>query len=509
MNKPNSHRNQSGHRDRSGHRPPHDLRRIADGIMREKGLMPDFPKDALDQAQALEEVRPPAVPDPDREDLSSLLWSSIDNDDSRDLDQIEVVRPEGENLRLLVAIADVDYLVKRDSAIDRAAYFNTTSVYTGVKTYPMLPERLSFDLTSLLEGGPRPAMVVEILFSPGGEVLNTRIHPGWVQNHAKLTYHKVAAWLDGQGDPPEQIAASPELEDQLRRQDALARVLHQARVASGALVFDSGEARVEVGEDGKVTRIVAREQNRAEGIIEELMIAANQAVAAYLAAQNCPGIRRVVKVPEHWERIVELARDYGVSLPAQPDSLALSGFLLAAKKARPDHFQDLSLAVIKLIGRGEYHVLLAGKIPEGHFGLALRDYLHSTAPNRRYPDVATQRILKAACAGAPAPYLPEDLEVVARHCTEQENNANKVERQVRKCAAAELLDNRIGEVFEAMVTGSSPKGIWVRIYEPPVEGKLLNGGAGLKVGDKLTVRLVNTDPERGFIDFEQMGSRGR
>jgi exoribonuclease-2 len=479
-----------------------DLEAIARRAMREYGLSVDFPVAARQQAERSRDLGADLDRSAGLADLRALPWTSIDNDDSLDLDQLEAVFLEGQEYRLLVAIADVDAYVKDGSPIDRAAGVNTSSVYTGVTNFPMLPERLSFDLTSLLAGKSRRAMVVEMRIAASGQIVRKRIFPALVQNKAKLCYDAVAAWLEGEARAPEPLVLDAELRRQVETQDRLARVLRRVRMAAGALEFATLETRVEMADNGRVKRIVSRRQNRAERIIEELMVAANQSSAAFLASRNLPVFSRVVREPEHWPRIVELAATYHSRLPADPDARALSGFLRKARLAKPASFADLSLAVIKLIGRGEYHVLPGGRIPEGHFGLALNHYAHSTAPNRRYPDLVTQRLLKAALAGSgKAVYSLAQLQSLARHCTQQEDAANKVERQVKKCAAAELLQDRRGSVFSALVTGSSEKGTWVRIKNPPVEGKLLRGDPHLKVGDGLRVRLVATNVEKGFIDF--------
>jgi exoribonuclease-2 len=490
--------------------------------MREKGLTVDFPVAARQQAQGFRDLGAAPGPAAGLADLRVLPWTSIDNDDSLDLDQLEVVFPEEHGYRLLVAVADVDVYVAAHSAIDRAARVNTTSVYTGVKNFPMLPERLSNDLTSLLPGQGRRAMVVEMHIAADGRITRPRIFPALVQNRAKLCYDPVARWLETKAHPPAPLDADKELRRQVEMQDRLARALRRVRMAAGALEFATLETRIEMAGDGRVKRIVSRSQNRAERIIEELMVACNQTTAAFLAARGLPVFSRVVREPERWPRIVELAAAMHQRLPEKPDACALSGFLRKARLAKPEAFTDLSLAVIKLIGRGEYHVLPGGRIPEGHFGLALNHYAHSTAPNRRYPDLVTQRLLKAALGDCARPlgglgdyarplgglggtgksaYSLADLQALARHCTLQEDMANKVERQVKKCAAAELLADKRGSHFSALVTGSSEKGTWVRIKNPPVEGKLLRGGEQLKVGDHLRVRLVATNVERGFIDF--------
>jgi len=479
-----------------------DLETIARHAMLEKGLIVDFPAAALLQAKDCRDVGAAAAGSDRLADLRDLPWTSIDNDDSLDLDQLEVVFMEENEFRLLVAVADVELFVPVNSPIDTAAKINTTSVYTGVKNFPMLPDRLSFDLTSLLAGKDRRAMVVEMRISAQGRIMASRIFPARVQNKAKLCYDAVADWLEGKAKIPEPLAQDKDLRHQVQVQDRLARTLRRVRMADGALEFATLETRIEMAASGRVKRIVSRRQNRAERIIEELMVACNQSTAAFLAARGLPVFSRVVREPERWPRIVELAAGYHAHLPVDPDAKALSGFLRKARQAKPDAFADLSLAVIKLIGRGEYHVLPGGKIPEGHFGLALNHYAHSTAPNRRYPDLVTQRLLKAALAGrAKNVYSLSELQSLARHCTQQEDAANKVERQVKKCAAAELLADKAGCLFSALVTGSSDKGTWVRIKHPPVEGKLVRGNQRVNVGDRLRVRLLSTNVEKGFIDF--------
>jgi VacB/RNase II family 3'-5' exoribonuclease len=484
---------------------PHDLEAIARRAMLEKGLIVDFPAAALQQAKHCPDMGSVSAKPGRLADLRALPWTSIDNDDSMDLDQLEAVFMEDNAYRLLVAVADVDIFIARNSPIDKAAKINTTSVYTGVKNFPMLPERLSFDLTSLLEEKIRRAMVVEVRITPGGQISGSRIFPALVQNKAKLCYDAVSDWLEGNAKVPEPLAQKKDLRLQLEMQDRLARILRRTRMAAGALEFATQETRVEMAADGRVKRIVTRRQNRAERIIEELMVACNQSVAVFLADKGLPVLSRVVREPERWPSIVELAAEYHSRLPANPDARALAGFLRKVRQAKPDTFTDLSLALIKLIGRGEYHVLPAGKIPEGHFGLALKNYAHSTAPNRRYPDLLTQRLLKAAVAGwAKNSYSLPELQSLALHCTQQEDAANKVERQVKKCAAAELLEEKAGCLFSALVTGSSDKGTWVRIKNPPVEGKLVRGNQRVNIGDHLRVKLLSTDVEKGFIDFARV-----
>jgi VacB/RNase II family 3'-5' exoribonuclease len=479
-----------------------DLESIARRAMKEKGLIVDFPAAALKQAKDCRDLGAVVGKKERLADLRAMPWTSIDNDDSMDLDQLEAVTAEGDEYRLLVAVADVDAFVTARSPIDEAAQVNTTSVYTGVKNFPMLPDRLSFDLTSLLAGKDRRAMVVEMRIMADGRIASGRIFPALVQNKAKLCYDAVSDWLEGKGKIPEALARDKSLRQQLETQDRLARMLRRVRMAAGALEFATLETRIEMAVDGRVKRIVTRRQNRAERIVEELMVACNQSVAVFLAEKGLPVLSRVVSEPERWERIIELAATYRARLPKDPDAKALAGFLRKARQAKPNDFGELSLAVIKLIGRGEYHVLPAGKVPEGHFGLALKNYAHSTAPNRRYPDLLTQRLLKSALAGrARHNYSLAELQALALRCTQQEDAANKVERQVKKCAAAELLGSRIGNLFSALVTGSSEKGTWVRIKNPPVEGKLVRGNRRVNVGDHVRVRLLATNVEKGFIDF--------
>jgi len=437
------------------------------------------------------------------------MWVSIDNDDSRDLDQLSVAKPEGPGgTRVLVAIADVDALVAKGSAIAEHSAHNTTSVYTAAEIFPMLPLKLSTDRTSLGEDQERLAVVVEMLVRPDGAVAESSLYRARVLNHAKLAYNSVAAWLDGKGPAPGRVATLAGVDAQLRLQDQVAQALRAVRHQQGALSLETIEPRA-VFDGDALSDLRLEEKNRAKELIEDLMIAANGVTAKFLAARNLPSLRRVLRSPERWERIVELAKRLNETLPALPEAAALEAFLCKRRKADPDTFPDLSLAVVKLMGRGEYVVELPGGTSPGHFGLAVHDYTHSTAPNRRFPDLITQRLLKSALANRPAPYGPDALETLARHCTDQEDKANKVERQVRKSAAALLLEPRVGERFEGMVTAVSQKGTWVRILRPPVEGKLVEGFEGLDVGEKVTVELVETDVERGFVDFARRQAPAR
>jgi VacB/RNase II family 3'-5' exoribonuclease len=478
----------------------HDLQAIARRAMEERGLEPDFPPAAVAEAERL---GPEAHDgDPSIRDLRNLLWSSIDNDDTRDLDQLEVAEQlAGDAIRLLIAIADVDALVRLGSAIDSHARTNTTSVYTAARTFPMLPERLSTGLTSLNDGEDRLAVVIEMSVSRDGSLTSSDLYRARVRNRAKLAYDAVAAWLDGEGPMPPRIAEVAGIESQVRLQDLAASRLRGLRHERGALDLETSEARP-VFVNGVVTDLKEEKKNRAKELIEDFMIAANGVTARYLDSQGLPSLRRVVRTPKRWPRIVELAAGLGGHLPAEPDARALSEFLEARRQTDPEGFPELSLSVVKLLGPGEYAVDPPGGDPPGHFGLAVKDYTHATAPNRRYPDLITHRLLKAAFSGRPASYSMEELEALARHCTRQEDAANKVERQVRKSAAALLLKDRIGDVFEAVVTGASEKGTWVRTWQRPVvEGRLERGFAGLDVGDRVRVRLIGTNVERGFIDF--------
>ena len=475
------------------------LKDIARRAMMERHLLPDFSSAAQVQASALRS--PASERDTPLPDLRGLLWVSIDNDDSRDLDQVSVAEPlAGGDTRLLVAIADVDVLVKAGSPIDEHARVNTTSVYTVPHTFPMLPERLSTDLTSLAEGQERIAMVVDMAVHGDGTVGKSDIYRARVLNHAKLTYRAVGEWLNGNVPPPANWHLTPGLESQLRLQDSVAQALRRVRHAHGALNLESLEARP-VYSGSVLSDLQPERKTRAHELIEDLMIAANNVTARYLATHKTPSLRRVLRTPQRWSRIVTLAAEAGERLPDAPSPVALSGFLARRRAADPGGFADLSLCVIKLLGRGEYVLELPGEAAVGHFGLAVSDYTHSTAPNRRFPDLVTQRLIKAALAGTDAAYGADELRALAAHCTIQEDNASKVERQVAKSAAALLLRPRIGKQFDAIVTGAADKGTWVRIGKPTIEGRLMKGFEGLRVGDRVTVKLLRVDVERGYIDF--------
>ncbi len=485
------------------------LEGIAQRAMLERGLLPDFSAQALAelgrlQVSATMDGEP--VGDPvGLLDLRDLLWASIDNDDSRDLDQLTVAEAmPGDKVKILVAVADVDSLVKNGSAIDDHARHNTTSVYTAARIFPMLPEKLSTDLTSLNFNEDRLSIVVEMVIGADGSLQDSNIYRARVRNRAKLAYDSVAAWLEGSGGVPEAIAAAHALDENLRTQDRVAQSMRQFRHVHGALSLETIEARP-IFDGDQIRALAVEKKNRAKDIIEDFMIAANGVTARYLSSRKLPSIRRVVRTPKRWERIVELAQEHGSSLPNEPDSKALDEFLIKAKAADPLRFPDLSLAVIKLLGAGEYIAEIPGDAAPGHFGLAVKDYSHSTAPNRRYADLITQRLLKAAIEGQTAPYNYDELGVLAQHCTTQEDAANKVERQVGKSAAALLLESKIGEQFDAIVTGASDKGTWARLLDIPVEGKVVQGFEGLDVGDRVRVQLMSINVERGFIDFKKVG----
>ena len=368
----------------------------------------------------------------------------------------------------------------------------------------MLPEKLSTDLTSLNFNEDRLSIVVEMVIGADGSLEDSDIYRARVRNHAKLAYNSVAAWLEGNGTVPEAIAAVNGLDENLRLQDRAAQSMKNFRHVHGALSLETIEAKP-VFDGDEIRDLEVEKKNRAKDIIEDFMIAANGVTARYLSSRKFPSIRRVVRTPKRWDRIVELAEEHGFKLPDAPDSKALEEFLTKEKAADPLRFPDLSLSVIKLLGAGEYVAELPGDTAPGHFGLAVRDYTHSTAPNRRYTDLITQRLLKAAIGGRSSPYSNDELEALAKHCTEEEDAANKVERQVGKSAAALLLESRIGEQFDAIVTGASAKGTWVRLLTMPVEGRLVHGFEGIDVGDRIRVQLISVDVERGYIDFRKVG----
>ncbi len=472
----------------------------AHASMIEHGFQPDFPA-GTDAELAAIEAHPGAPAVPGIEDLSNLLWSSIDNDTSKDLDQIEWAEqlPDG-RIRVLIAVADVDARVAKGTVIDGHASSETTSVYTGVKVFPMLPVELSEGVTSLNENQKRLAIVVEYAVDQAGAVSDGTAYRALVCNRAQLAYNSVGAWLEGTGPAPAKVAASADLATQLKIQDSAAQRLDGNRFQHGALDLETIETEPVIL-SGQAVDIVRQKKNRATSLIEEFMVAANGVVARAFEKDGVASIRRIVRTPKRWDRIVEVAEGLGTTLPAQPDSKALNDFLLAQKQKDPDHFPDLSLTVIKLMGPGEYVLVKPNEVSPGHFGLAVQDYTHSTAPNRRFPDMVSQRILKAFLAHAPQPYSEDQLNQIAAHCTLMEDGARKVEREMQKRIAAVVLHSHIGQSYPAIVTGVNHYGTFVRTLNPHVDGKLVQGGKGLDVGDKVTVKLVSTDPQRGFIDF--------
>jgi VacB/RNase II family 3'-5' exoribonuclease len=470
-----------------------DLRVLARRELIARGFDPELPPPG--DAKALQ-------PDGAR-DLRSLLWSSIDNRESRDLDQVEVAEAlPGGSVKVLVGIADVDALVPKGSPLDLHAALNTVTVYTGVTTFPMLPEVLSTDRSSLNQDQDRLSIVIEFVVAGDGSIVSSDVYRAVLRNKARLSYEDLADFLDGKAPAPAQVAAVAGLPENLKLQDAVARKLLTLRQQHGALQLETIEART-VAVDGKVTGVELSAKSRSKELIEDFMIAANGVMAQFLEQKGRSSIRRVVKEPERWDRLVELARGLGETLPAAPDGPALAAFLIKRRAAAPERFADLSLSVVKLLGPGEYDLKKAGVPSPGHFGLAVQDYTHSTAPNRRYADLITQRLVKAALTGAPSPYTDDELQAIAQRCTLKEGDARKVERFVRKAAAAILLQPRIGQTFDAIVTGATPKGVFVRLLSPPAEGRVMHGEKGLDVGAAVKVKLLAADPEKGFIDFER------
>jgi exoribonuclease-2 len=469
--------------------------------MAENGFEPNFPQDALTELAAIESRPQPNDPEKGIADLRELLWSSIDNASSRDLDQIEYAEQlENGDIKILVGIADVDDLVKKDSALDRHAAKNTVTIYTETEMFPMLPEELSTDLTSLNEGEDRLAVIVELVVKENGDVPGNEVFLGSVRNRAKLAYESIGTWLDENGPVPEKVASTPGLKEQIELQVKAAERLHKFRMEKGALEFESIESSAVV-ENGEVQGIVSVKENSARKLIENFMVAANVEMAEFLDGHGRISLRRVVKTPRHWEGIREIAEKSGVTLPGTPDARALAEFLVDQRTKDELHFPDLSLAIIKLIGSGEYVVQRPGEQGDGHFGLGVRDYAHSTAPNRRYPDIVVQRMVKAAINGEPQPYSEDELIAIAEHCNEQERAARKVERKMRKIVAATVMKKHVGENFDAIVTGVTDRGTFARILRPPVDGRILRGERGLRVGQKVGVKLLSADPRNGFIDF--------
>ena len=477
--------------------PSHlDLQATAKQIMMQHGFQPDFAPEVSQQLAGLKQQPPPAN---GMRDLRNLLWSSIDNDTSRDLDQIEVAG-SGTNgdVKIMVAIADVDACVAKQTPIDQHAARETTTVYTGIRNFPMLPEQLSTGVTSLLENQDLLSVVIEFVVDASGNLRSQDVYRALVRNKAQLQYNSVGPWLEGKGAAPSKVAASSDLQAQLKLQSEVAQRLRQQRIQNGALNLQTDEVHPLVLND-KVVDVVKQQKNHATDLIEDFMVAANGVVARFL--EKVSSLRRIVRTPQRWDRIVQLAATKGEKLPAQPDSKALNDFLLRRKAADPDHFADVSLIVIKLIGPGEYVLERPGDVISGHFGLAVQDYTHSTAPNRRFADIVTQRLIKAMLAGQKNPYSDDELTAIATNCTQKEDAARKVEREMSKRLAAVAMQNHIGEVFDAIVTGVTGNGTFVRVLQPHIEGLLAQGQQGLDVGDRLRAKLIRTDPSKGYIDF--------
>jgi exoribonuclease-2 len=483
---------------------PIDLTELAKKAMKERNFLTEFSPDV--QAEVTQ------IPDsiltilPSIKDLRKKLWFSIDNDDTKDLDQLTYREQlEAERIKIYIAIANVEDWVAKDSAIDQHAQQNTTSIYTPTKVFSMLPTKLSTNLTSLNEKQDRLAIVVEATMTANGSIEDHILYSAYVCNQAKLTYNRVASWLDGEGPIPDKILKVEGLEEQVKLQDKVAHRLKNFRYKQGALTFDVRES-YPVIEHNKIVGVKTLEKNRAHDLIENLMIVANTATAHFLSNHQRPSLQRVVRIPKRWDRIVAIAKEYGDSLPEQPDSKALEIFLIKRWLLEPLHFSDLSLVIIKLLGRGEYIIQYPGEEPIGHFSLAIKHYTHSTAPNRRYTDLITQRLITSIFKNKPSPYSDQELEALARHCTQKENDAEKVERKMKKSAIIVILSSKINEIFDGLVTGATPKGTWIRIFHPPVEGKLIQGFENVDVGEQIKVKLVHVDIEAGFIDFIRVGN---
>lgn len=481
-----------------------NLTAAAHATMLEHGFSPDFSPQAEAEVKAIEQQ--PALPVvPGAKDLRDLLWSSIDNDTSKDLDQLEWAEKLADGrIRVLVAVADVDERVKKGTALDKHAASETTSVYTGVSVFPMLPTELSEGITSLNENQDRVAVVTEICVDAAGTASDGKAYRALVRNRAQLAYPSVGAWLEGKGPAPAKVAENGELAAQLKLQDTAAQRMSGGRFQHGALDLETIETRPVMLHDEAV-EIKQLEKSRSTSLIEEFMVAANGVIARTLEDGGVASIRRIVRTPKRWDRIVEVAAGLGTTLPAEPDSKALNDFLLAQKQKDPDHFPDLSLGIVKLMGPGEYVLVRPNEVSPGHFGLAVQDYTHSTAPNRRFPDVVTQRILKAWLAKTTQPYTTDELSAIAARCTLMEDGARKVEREMQKRIAAVVLHPHIGQSYRAIVTGVNQYGTFVRTLDPHVDGMLVQGGKGLDVGDRIRVKLISTNPERGFIDFASQG----
>lgn len=481
--------------------PKYNLDEIATRAMLDRNFIPGFPPAVQKETDRIKPF-PIPVPNLEAKDLRKLLFFSIDNDDSKDLDQLTYAEDIGNgHYRLYIAVALVDSLVKQDSPIDNRAENNTTSVYTPTKIFPMLPEKLSTDLTSLNPHVDRVAMIFEGVYEPCNNLISYSVYIGYVHNYAQLAYDSLSAWLDGQGPMPTGIQNVPGLEDQIRLQDKIAEQLAECRSKAGQLSLETIELKTIVS-DGEPVKLVESKPNRGKKLIEHFMIFANMISAQYSNDNKILSLRRVVVTPKRWDKIVEVAKEKGTILPENPNSLALDKFLVEQRQKEPETFPDLSLTIIKLLGRGEYRVAIPGQKSEGHFGLALREYSHSTAPNRRYPDLITQRLILAKLFNQSSPYDLKKLEALAAHCTQKEDDADKVERRMRKSAAALVLSDSIGKEFNAIVTGVGARGNWIRIFNPPVEGKLVQVNRPIDVGDHIKVKLVFTDVENGFIDFK-------
>jgi VacB/RNase II family 3'-5' exoribonuclease len=476
-----------------------NLPAIARETMMAEGFSPDIPASV---SKELQRINKSALFSDSSRDLRTLLWSSIDNLTSRDLDQVEYVEKQlDDSIRILIGIADVDIYVPKGTALDAHAMDNTTSVYTGVTTFPMLPEELSTDKTSLLEGEDRLGVVIEFVVGADGNVTTKDIFRAMVHNYSKMSYEVVGRWLDGKSGVPAEVSRVPQLEAQVRLQFEAAKRLRKARRAQGALRLRTIQATPVIDNLGEIIDLAVDEENSARDLIESFMVAANGCMAEFLDRKGITSLRRVVRTPDNWPRIVEIAEELHDTLPTEPDVRALSDFLERQRKANPDNFADLSLAVVKLLGPGNYVVQESGKHDEGHFGLAVHRYTHSTAPNRRYADLITQRLLKASIAGNSVPYSVDELKKIAEHCNERESAARKVERKMRKVAAAVLLGDRVGDEFKAIVTGVTSKGTFARIVKPPVDGMVVRRERALRVGQQIRVKLLSTDPANGFIDF--------
>ncbi len=551
---PGAHEPQANAQHTSGHAPQHrqhvdadhfDLAQAALDEMHEAGFKPEFGPGVAEQVNEIrEELRKEfakEAPGSGVPDLRELAWSSIDNDTSRDLDQIEVAERVADGIRIHVAIGDVASAVEKDSPIDQHAKAQTQTIYTAVKNFPMLPLELSAGMTSLNENGDRMAVMMSFTVGANGEMSDEQISRAWVRNRAQLAYSRVGPFIDAHAaastsavgvtmqdvealrsdsarasedaDGPAFTETSESRElagaiaDQLLMQATATQRLHRARIQNGALEFHRGETEPVIA-DGRVVSVHDVIQNQAMYLIEDLMVAANGVMARALRKGKRSGLQRVVKVPQRWERIVALAMEHKWELPANPDSVALNNFLAHMRDTDADHYPDLAVAVIKLMGPGEYMVMTPDDDPTGHFGLAVRDYTHSTAPNRRYPDMVTQRVLHAMMEGAPPPYSDGDLAAIATHCNEADKALRKIDRAMQKRVAAVAMAHRIGEIFRGVVTGASEKGVYVRVIDPPFEGRVIQNFDGLDVGDRVSVKLLHTDPARAFIDFAKVSGNG-